>query len=338
MTRCIVKKLAVTCAAASVVSMAAAVAPAHAATHVPCNTTALRNAITTANTAGQGSLSLAWGCRYELQTALPDLTGNLKISGNGARITRSTSAPAFRILTVEGTVTLNALTVSNGSAVEGGGVRIGPQGTLRATGLAVLNNTATSTPAATSYGGGIANLGNLHLSLSRVDGNKTVTGPGSPTFALGGGIGNMGGRATISTTSITNNQAFDLDPNRGPLTSGGGIINFGGGSLTMTGGVISGNDTTARGGGISINNGSVALHGVRVANNHAGVSGGGINNFGQLRVTLSTITNNTVSGPQAENGGGISQLAGQTTLTLSRVTGNTPDNCAPTGSIPSCTN
>lgn len=326
------KRLAATCVAAGVVSLAVGGTPAHSATHVPCNTTALRNAIIAANAAGQGSISLARGCRYELQTALPNLTGNLKISGNAAHITRSATAPAFRILTVEGTVTLNALTVSNGSANVGGGLLVNILGSLNATGLSALNNTATAGVQG-GQGGGIFNFGKLSLSLSRVDGNKAVTNVDAT--GEGGGISNQGS-ASIAGTSITNNQAIDLDNTRAPLAAGGGIANFR--TLTLTGGVISGNDTNGRGGGINHVSSSMTLRGVRIANNHAGVSGGGINNFAQLRISLGTITGNSVSGPQAIDGGGISQLAGQTTLTLTRVAGNTPDNCAPTGGIPRCTN
>ena len=75
--------------------------PATAAggTHVPCNDiTALRNAITQANTSG-GRIILASHCTYTLTAAdntddgLPEITGNVTITGRDTTIRRAPAPP-----------------------------------------------------------------------------------------------------------------------------------------------------------------------------------------------------------------------------------------------------
>lgn len=77
-------------------------------------------AINSANGSGGGTITLAGGCTYTLvapttrANGLPVITATVTIQGNGATITRASSAPSFRILGVAsgGTLTLNALTIS----------------------------------------------------------------------------------------------------------------------------------------------------------------------------------------------------------------------------------
>ena len=114
-----------------------------------CDTPSLISAIATANgTPGGGTLVLATGCVYTLESAnntteggtgLPVITGNVMIQGAGATIARSTATgvPAFRIFDVAsgGILTLNSLTLSNGLANNGqqGGGAIFNHGTLAVT-------------------------------------------------------------------------------------------------------------------------------------------------------------------------------------------------------------
>ncbi len=139
-------------ACAPLLVLLAAVTPttAAASTAVPCSAVALVTAINTANGASGGALDLAAGCTYTFTiannvtdlpgTATPVITTAITINGNGAIVTRSTSAAtAFRLFDVGsgGNLTLNNTTVSNGSALGNGG------GILNAASLTLSADTIT---------------------------------------------------------------------------------------------------------------------------------------------------------------------------------------------------
>ena len=101
------------------------------------------------------------------------------------------------------TVTLDQLTVENGSIVApGGGIVNG--GTLTVTDSTISNNTAST------YGGGIYNYGGITVTDSTISNN---------TAYFGGGIYNDGGTLTVTDSTISNNTAGG---------SGGGIVDHGG--------------------------------------------------------------------------------------------------------------
>jgi hypothetical protein len=124
---------------------------AHAAqpTPVPCTVTGLLDAIHKANSGD--TLSLFQNCTYTLTAAdrsdsvLGDsglvVEKTLTINGNGATISRSLSAPPFRIFLVTegGDLTLNNVTVKNGNAAT--------QDPKRGRGGGVYNLHKLSTPA-----------------------------------------------------------------------------------------------------------------------------------------------------------------------------------------------
>ena len=129
--------------------------------HVRCNDiAALKNAITQANTSG-GRITLASHCTYTLTApdntddGLPEITGNVTISGRDTTIRRAPNATQdFRILHVVsgGNLTLNSLTISGGSvgaARSGGGIS-NNSGTLNLNRSVVKGNSAGT-------GGGITN-------------------------------------------------------------------------------------------------------------------------------------------------------------------------------------
>src|SRR5450755_1348007 len=119
-------KLAKTAAAglAAAIALAAAqpalAAPALAApalaVMVPCSPVALAAAITGATS--NETLELAASCRYVLTIALPAISENLTIKGNGATLQRSTAAgtPPFAILAAtSGNLAISRLSFRNGS-------------------------------------------------------------------------------------------------------------------------------------------------------------------------------------------------------------------------------
>ncbi|SCK15890.1 hypothetical protein [Streptomyces sp. WMMB 322] len=301
-------------------------APANAAggTHVRCNDTAgLVAAIDRANTDG-GRITLASHCTYTLTApddgddGLPEITGNVTLSGSETTIRRSPDATQdFRIFHVAdgGKLTLKSLTVSGGRLTSGlgGGIRNEDGGTLNLNRAAVKNNRAVS-------GAGIYSLGGrINLDRSAVERN-TASG-------FGGGIVNDGnGTMTMKGGSLHGNRAL--------TSNGGGLENILG-TASLESASVRGN-TALVGGGIRNTNGStLRLKSTTVRDNIA-VTGAGIsNNASTATLVRSLVTRNTA----ITSGGGIAnEEGGQVTLTASKVVRNAPDNCVPEGSVPGCTN
>jgi predicted outer membrane repeat protein len=291
-------------AAAGVIAAGAAVGgtvalsgAAAAAVAVPCSSSSLISAISTANTTpADDSLSLTSGCVYSFTAAdnatdggnaLPVITGSVSIAGNGATITRSGST-AFRLFDVAsaGSLSLSDVTLSNGLAAgTAGGGAVFNHGPLSVTSTTFSGNTSTAT--ATS-GGAINSSGPLTVSLSTFTGNTAVEG---------GGIFNesTGAAATITDTTFSGNTA---------TTFGGGAIVSADGTTNLARDTFSGNNATGTAGGGAIDNDAA----VNVTNstfngNTAGTNGGGaIQNFGTMAITWSTISgNNSAFGADLHN-------------------------------------
>ncbi len=235
------------------------------------------------------------------------------------------------------TATLSGLTISNGSAVTGGGIENG--GTLTVTDCTIADNQAIA-------GGGVENAGGvLTVTGGTIDLNSAFATSGAD--GLGGGIDNEGGTATITGTTLANNQAADFTSNGGGIenhsglmsitdstlsgnlangvgSDGGGIDNEGTGNLTIADSTLSGN-TAFQGYGGGLFNGSsgtVTITDTSILKNvnQAGVNGGGVNNQGTMEVIGSTIADNLSPGLS----GGINNVAGGTLiLANSTIAGNT---------------
>ncbi|SCK38860.1 hypothetical protein [Streptomyces sp. WMMB 322] len=313
----------------SVAVLPAVPANATGGTHVRCNDiTALKKAINFANThPNTGPITLASNCTYNLTSpdnaddGLPEITGSdVTISGRNTTIRRApTATQDFRILHVlnGGRLTLNSLTIRDGSLSSGGsggGIANQQGGTLKLNRSVVRSNEA-------GFGGGLANLGGrLDLSRSTVERNTAST--------WGGGITNdSSGTMTMKGGSLRENRSGSI---------GGGLENING-TASMEDVSVRDNVSTTGGGIRNVNGSTVRLKSSTVRENIA-VSGAGISNFGSgSTVTLvrSTVTRNTA----INTGGGIlNEAGGQVTLTASRVVRNSPDNCAPEGSVPGCSN
>lgn len=252
-----------------------------------CSVSSLISAISAANvTPGGGTVGLATGCTYTLTqannstdggTGLPVITGAVTIQGNGATIARSAASgtPAFRLLDVasSGTLTLSALTVSNGLANNGaqGGGGIYSHGKLSVTGSTFTGN---SSPATTgTSGGAIDSSGTLTVATSTFSGNSAQEG---------GAVFNQNA-ATINTSTFTNNTA---------LIYGGGALLNAAGSETVTGDTFVGN--TGPGGGAVDNDTTLNVNDSTFYNNTGGGNGGGaIENFGTTTLTASTFSGNS---------------------------------------------
>ncbi len=256
-------------------------------------------------------------------------------------------------------VSLDSLTIQNGSASEGAGIN--NQGDLTVTGSIIQNNTASSnggrifnntgsvtiqsgsmitTNTTAGSGGGIYNeAGTLTVDNSTIGGN---TASGTSGTNGGGGVFNNTGTVTIRGGSmITSNSVANVGGgilNQGTLTvnastigsntaaAGGGIANNSLGTATIEGGTtITGNsaagDFPIEGGGGIFNDGSMTVNGSTVANNTA-MNGAGI--FNSMDATLTIEAGSTILGnTAAADGGGIYNDAGTVSVSSADVLNNT---------------
>jgi CSLREA domain-containing protein len=245
--------------------------------------TSLREALAFANkNPGADTITFAPGLTGTIRLALgqlPGITDDLTITAPGAAKLSIDAHGASRVFQVNAgaTVSLSGLTIANGSADHGGGIR--NDGTL------TLSNSTLSGNHASIDGGSIGNFGTLTLTHSTLNANSA---------RYGGAVRN-GGTATVTDSTFSGNTAGQA----------GAIENAG--TMTLTGSTLWGNSAT-NGGAIRNGNNLTVLNST-LAGNAATVEGGGIyNNFGTLAVTSSTLSGNT-----APAGGGI---FGVGTLTL----------------------
>lgn len=130
--------------------------------------------------------------------------------------------------------------------------------------------------------------GNLTIIDSSGNNSGTISGGWANN---GGGICNYGTVNFIGGT-ITGCKAAQ---------QGGGIKNNANATLTITGGVITGNRAPNGGGIYNIENGTLNISGGTFSSNTASVDGGGIANRGTASINNASIQNNTAT----SNGGGV---------------------------------
>ena len=149
--------------------------------------------------------------------------------------------------------------------------------------------------------------------------NLTIAGPGAGELTVSGNnasrvfeVTKTPNSVTLSGLTISNGVANGV----GQLSGGGGILNHG--TLTVSGGTLSGN-SAAQGGGI-FNDGTLTVSNSTLTGNSASY-GGGINNQGTLTVSGSTLSGNVATSA----GGGIYNYATGTATVKnsSSITGNT---------------
>ena len=224
------------------------------------------------------------------------ISRDLTITGPGPNlltVRRSDSGgttyfPIFGIFeeTLPPTVTINGLTITNGSAAnggEGGGIVI-VSGTLTLTNSIVSGNTA-------SYGGGIVNGGTLTLINSTVSGNSaryySVGGDDHAGGAAGGILDS--GTLTLVNSTVSGNTADAVV---------GGI--FSPGAVTLVNSTISGN-------------GSGGIAAVTLTLTNSTVSGNGFGIYYATANIKNSLVANNVDGncsASQEPGQGITNTAG----------------------------
>lgn len=238
--------------------------------------TTLRGAIAAAEANGEADvITLQGGTTYTLTNAEGDLdiTTDITIEGNGATIDASGLGDRAFQVAAGGDLTISGVTVTGGRPAD------------------------APSAAGGGSGGAFLNAGTLTISDSVLDDNSAER--------AGGAIeASAGSTTTLTDTDLTNNATGAAPGN------GGGLHLTGAGTVSITGGTVSGNTAAAEGGGLW-NSGA-----------------------GTMTVDGTDITGNTASGATADQGGGgLFQEAGVGRLTVrnATITGNTANGAAGSG-------
>ncbi len=177
-----------------------------------------------------------------------DVSGDITITGAGARSTILDGGQLDRVLDIAGgvTATISGLTIKRGmgSSTSGGG--------LQNAGTLTLREVMFSSNSAQQNGGAIDNTGTLTIERSTINRNTAT--------AIGGGLHNTG-TATLTNVTLDSNSAG---------ANGGGIFNVSSGTLALTHVTLALNSAPAtpptNGGGIN-NLGTTSLKSVLLSGN-----------------------------------------------------------------------
>jgi hypothetical protein len=226
-------------------------------------------------------------------------------------------------------LTLRTLTISDGNALQGGGIN--SAGDLRLESVRILENFSTG------QGGGIFQIapGKLFVSLSVIDSNSGGDGGGifldsdgsidRSSFIFnqatnGGGILLNSGSLTLTNTLLFDNSA-DLGDGGGLNTSNGMVSGFNDS--------FSANQTTNDGAAVSVEAGSVTLDDATIIGNQSFGTSGGIfnpNNPGGVTLGNSLLVNQANSLPDCNGflmSNGFNLIGDSTGCTISgKTTGN----------------
>lgn len=269
------------------------------------------------------------------------LTKSVTIVGESREGTTIDGGGAGRVVETQGQgagvqITLLNLTLQNGSAEQGGGLRNGAATTLQVRDSAIVGNSA-------SVGGGIYNDGTLRVQRTIITGNQAAE--------QGGGIFNARSKSLeIFDGAITDNVSGG---------DGGGVATEGAVLLRsfIERATISGNRANGRGGGVTLTpsasfnaeecsvldnqaevGGGISVRGAaslilvdcHIADNQAiGGAGGGLHSEGATTILNSTISGNRAVAPNGDvdplrRGGGIHNT-GVLRLSNATVSGNQAD-------------
>lgn len=271
---------------------------------------AFRNAINLANSDPDvTTICLDGGYTFTNATtgadALPIITTNIIIEGNGVTLTRSgISNLRFYEIASTGRLTLRNQILLSGSVTGNGG------GILNNGGSLTLDNVWLHMGHANGNGAGIySNGGTLQIQGSTFASN---------TAANGAGLYTTGGTTTsITHTTFAENSA----------TQDGGAL-YNGGPLTIVLGGFANNSAGRYGGAIHNHTLSTATLNASIFDANTAVTrGGAINNQGTLTLTGNTLVyHNTVTGSTASGGGVYNATGSQLTLRYTVVTENTAAN------------
>ncbi len=221
-----------------------------------------------------------------------------------------------------GTMTLNNVMISENTAMgiaaaNGGGGIFNNGGTLTADNITLADNTASGT--AGSGGGLLSKVGAVTITNSAMTGNSANR--------AGGGIEIIDGSLTVSNSTLNDNNV-DGDAGTPAPGNGGGLHVSGISTITFTNNDVSNNLARREGGGLwNQTSSTMNVSGCTIDSNIARGSdptqgGAGIfNNGGNLSLSMSSVTNNQLTGALG-NGAGIHVKSGSATVMTSTISGN----------------
>jgi len=213
--------------------------------------------------------------------------------------------------------------ITGGSVSGASGAGLRNRGTATLDNVQVIGNTARASGSNEGDGGGIVNQNgaNLTVTNSQISGNSAAVVNNVGGF--GGGIGNFTG----SIASVINSE---ISGNSAGINGGGITQNQDGSIVSLTNTTLSGNTAVAGGGIASGGTGTTTVNLTATtvtANQATNGNGGGItmaNQSGILRITNSTLSNNTSPNNNAFGGGAI-RIGGpgsSATITSSTIVNN----------------
>jgi hypothetical protein len=297
------------------------------------NGAALAAAVATANGNGAADTINLGSCTYRLSSTLTitaDSGNALTIRGNGTSNTSISGNNTVQIFSVSGgTLTLNLLTVQNGSATTAGGcIQVGATGS----GSLTIISARLQSCYTTTSGGAIGTTGGTHsITIS----NSTLQ---FNTAGINGGAISQTG--TASTLSISNSTLSSNRAGSGSSAQGGAILYSGGtgGSFSITNSTFSNNaaqstSTLARGGAIHFTASIAGLTGTisgstftdNLAFDGSTENRGGAlykSGVGALNISGSVFTGNF----STAEGGAVFSNQGNLAITSSRLESNTATN------------
>ena len=300
-----------------------------------------RSALQAANATGVADSivfaeSLAGTINLEVANGALSITSPVSIHGPGSSSVtvnaNATPSDKFRVFEISATandVSITGLTLTGGMVDDGGGgILFRSADTLTLVDTVVTGNQASS-------GGGIYSEyeGSIVLQSSTVSGNTAESATGGGIHAVDGDVsltdstisGNYSysdgagifsqyaGSISITDSQVVNNKVVEAGYH------GGGIYGANG-DITITGSIISGNESKGDGGGVYSYKGSLTVSNTTVTGNRADYGGGGVFNYeGDLTITDSVFTNNNAD---YGSGGAIGNTAGRLTISGTTITDN----------------
>lgn len=249
------------------------------------NETDLNNAIDCYNAiAVPGSYAITVTADFTLTTPTQPVTNTNPVSLqiNGGSHTIDGAAAYRHFLIVDSAVTIDDLTLSNGSAFDS--CVVGPNGCggaiwVQSSAVLTLTN-AILTGGTAGLGAGLYNQGGIVT----INSSAILSNTGS---YRGGGIGNRDGFMTIIDSAISGNSNFVV----------GGVSNEGSGTITITGSTINNNTANSSTGGLYNEGNAATISNSTISGNTApsGSIGGVLNHFSIMLLVNTTIANNSSS-------------------------------------------
>jgi hypothetical protein len=271
----------------------------------------------------------------EILLASPiSITANVNIKGPGKDKLAISGSNVSRIFEITGVVTIDGLTLKDANPATGNG---GAIYTTAASQLTLTNSTLSNNRVSgNNYGGAIYTVSGSSLTIT----DCTFSGNSTGASGYGGAIAAAGSSITITKSTLENNAAY-----------GGGAIYYQSGALSIIDSLLSDNsastsagyggaiyayfspliitrsiltDNAAYHGGAIYNTNSLNITDSVLSDNLASASGYGGAIYDYVNSTLARkITNSTLSGNFAGQGGAIFSLGGpDLTITNSTLSGN----------------